>query len=374
MSSPWFPKTYAESRQRFHEDLAAVRARWPEARLERHPLREHPDLAIEWIWAEATQTPRHRLILTTGEHGIEGYVGAAMLHLFVEEFLPHLDPAKTGLLLVHVINPWGMAHRLRVNAHNVDLNRNFLDPQAFAAAREVNPAYEQMFNVLNPTGAISSYGWENARWAWTLSRALLSPGIEALKAATLLGQYRFPKGIYYGGDHQQEEVQTMMMLYRRAWEGYAQIVHLDMHTGYGPRGQMTIVNSMYEDRPPLFFKKFFGYPHVVASEPGEFYTIHGDMIDWVYNAVAQEAPQSRVYSTTFEFGTLGDDTLALLRSLRALVFENRAFWYGASEAARQKIATEFTALFYPQDPAWQRQAVAQARQAFEGVLRAFGFF
>lgn len=368
---PWFPQTYAEARQRFREMLAQVQAYWPQARLESHPLREHPDLSIDWIWADATQTPRNRVILTTGEHGIEGYVGSAMLALFAEEFLPRLDPSETGLLLVHVINPWGMEHRRRVNAQNVDLNRNFLSPEEWATVREVNPAYARMVEVLQPVGPIQVYGREKRRWFLRLARALLSQGVGGLKTATLLGQYRFPRGVYYGGHEVQEEVAVMMDLYRRAWAGYAQVVHLDMHTGYGPRGQLTIVNSPLEKQPLADFKARFDYPHIVATEPGTFYAIHGDMIDWVYRVAAEEAPTTQVYATTFEFGTLGESIPALIRSLRALVFENRAFWYGASEAARRQIAAEFTELFYPQETQWQQQAIRQAQQAFTGVLRAF---
>ena len=369
-----FPKTYEEARARFRADLAQVRALWPEARLEHRALRDFPDLTTDWIWAEARRQPRVRLILSAGEHGVEGYVGSAMLHLFVEEFLPRLDPDEVGLLLIHVINSWGMAHRRRVNPNNVDLNRNFLDPEAFRTASEVNPAYTALHKVLNPSGPVRWY--PGAVWAWKarLLKNLISPGEAAVRAATLLGQYRFPQGLYYGGDRLQEETLTVQNLLREAWQGYAQVVHLDMHTGYGPREQMTLVNSPLEPRPLEEFKKAFGYPHVVATEPGEFYAIHGDMMDWAYRTAAQEAPGTQVYAAAFEFGTLGAGLAAAIRSLQAMVFENRAFWYGASAAAQRRIEAEFLALFYPQEAQWQRRAAAQARQAWEGILQAYHMF
>jgi len=370
---PLFPHTYQSSRARFRTNLRKVKALWPQARLESHALEAHPDLTIDWIWADARGTPRHRVIVSAGEHGVEGYVGAAMLQVFIERFLPWVNPDDTGLLLVHGMNPWGMANFRRVNSNNVDLNRNFLDPDFFTQPREaVNPAYAALNDLLNPAGEVRSYAWESLRWRAKVLKALISPGEDALRAATLLGQYRFPKGIYYGGDALQEETRVMMALYRQAWRGYARVTHVDMHTGYGPRGQMTLINSSLETRTPATFRQMFNYPHIVAADPGEFYTIHGDMMDWVYRTLAEENGSTDVYGTAFEFGTLGLDTLASVRSLQALVFENRAFWHGASEDAKARIHDEFLALFYPQDAAWQRQAVAQAERAFAGILRARG--
>ena len=370
---PLFPQTYVSSRARFRANLRKVQSLWPQARLESHALEAHPDLTIDWIWADARETPRHRVIVSAGEHGVEGYVGSAMLQVFIERFLPWVNPDDTGLLLVHGMNPWGMANFRRVNPNNVDLNRNFLAPDFFARSREaVNPDYATLNHLLNPSGEVRSYTRESLRWRAKVLKALISPGEAALRAATLLGQYRFPKGIYYGGDAPQEETGVMMALCRQAWRGYERITHVDIHTGYGPRGQMTIVNSLLEARTPESLKKAFDYPYVVTTEPGEFYTIHGDMMDWVYRTLAQEDRDVDAYSATFEFGTLGAGTLAGVRSLQALVFENRAFWYGASEDARARIHDEFLALFYPQDAAWQRQAVAQAERAFAGILRARG--
>ncbi len=368
----WFPSTYQEARARFRAALDTVRARWPSARLEQHPLRDHPDLTMDCIQAEACERPRWRIILSAGQHGIEGEVGAAMIQYFLAEILPHLDPAEVGLTLIFPINPWGMAHRRRVNAQNVDLNRNFLTPEAFRTAPDLNPAYAHLHDLLNPQGPISSYNRALGTWWPRLVKTLISPGLAHLRAATLLGQYRFPQGIFYGGDRLQEENEVLAGILRQAWQGYEQVIHMDFHTGYGPRGQLTLVNSPLDPRPPSEYQRLFGYPHVVATEPGAFYTIQGDMRDWIYRTLPSEAPDARFYVTAFEFGTLGDRPLAVLRSLQALVFENQAYWHGASPAAQRRIDQAFLALFAPRDPTWRQGAIAQARQAFIGVLRAFG--
>ncbi len=364
-----FPVSYEASRERFRADLEVVRRYWPEARLESYTLRDHPGLTIDWIRSEACREPRRRLILSSGLHGIEGYVGSAILHLFVRDYLPRLDPTTTGLVLIHSVNPWGMKHRRRVNANNVDLNRNFIDPtSAFADLNTLNPEYAQLYSLLNPRGVVSLYGREKIRWRMRLVKTLIKPGIATLKAATLLGQYRFPRGIYYGGDCLQEETEVMMALFREAIVSYAQVVHLDMHTGYGPRARMLIVNSPLEKRPLASFAEAFDYPDVVSVTPEEFYAIHGDWGDWIYRMAATLNPNGDLYATTFEFGTLGDGLLDSIRSLQALVFENRVYHEGASESARHAIEAEFLALFYPQKRAWRSRALELARRGFEAVL------
>lgn len=373
-SMGFFPGSYEASRSRFRAQLAVVQARWPKAELHHHTLAEHPDLSIDWIQAYANQKPDKLFMLTTGQHGAEGFVGAAMLQLFIEEYLPRLNPDDTGLLLVHAINPWGMKHFRRVNPHNVDLNRNFvwdetdLNPAA-------NPDYRLLNTFLNPTATLRSLALSKASFFFKLIKTLISPGQATLRAAMLMGQYAHPEGVYYGGEELQEETRVMMQLYRQAIRQYDHIVHLDMHTGYGPRFQMSLVNSPLEKRSARDLARDFGYPPVVAATPDAFYTMHGDMIDWMYRLIGQEHPGKHLYAAAFEFGTLGDSLMASIRSMRAIIAENRVYWHGAAgERIRQKVRQDFRALFSPHEADWREKALADARRAFEGILAVEGYF
>src|SRR5512136_1431716 len=119
------PETYEESRERFRASLSTIQTLWSEANVTSTPVAGDPNLTIDVISADARRSKQKRLMLTTGLHGIEGYVGAGILQLFTEEFLLHIDPENTGIVLVHPINPFGMKHWTRVNKNSVDLNRNF---------------------------------------------------------------------------------------------------------------------------------------------------------------------------------------------------------------------------------------------------------
>ena len=373
MKEEVFPASYEASRERFRQDLALIQRGWPDARLQSHPVGGDENLTIDWITAEPLTSDRKLLIFTTGEHGIEGYAGSALLQLFVEEFLPRLDPHTTGLLIVHAINPWGMKHRRRTNAANVDLNRNFLwDATEFDPS--FNPEYARLAPLLNPHGPIRNLSLSSLEFGVRLLWGLLNFGTPTLRKASVLGQYVFPKGIYYGGPTWQEETRLLMDLYRTHINQHEHIVHLDMHTGYGPRYQMSLVNSYLEPTDSAEFSRRFSYPWVVKANPDEFYSIQGDMIDYVYTLVKNEFPGKRLYSTSFEFGTYGSSTAEVLRSLRAKVLENQLNWFGAASASlREHIQHGFHELFLPQDPLWQEKAVENARRAFDGILRAEGF-
>ena len=368
-----FPKTYEASRARFRRDLILVQRHWPSARLDSCPLAGDEDLTIDWIQADGLTKLDKLLILATGEHGIEGYVGSAMLQLFIEEFLPELMPHDTGLLLVHAINPWGMAHMRRTNRRNVDLNRNFSrDRKAFD--RSINPEYAQMESFLNPKRAVGSWLRTNVSFTAKLFWYLVRLGPTRVRDATILGQYRFPKGLYFGGPSLREEPALVMDLMRKQFDRYGQVLLLDMHSGYGPRYQMRVVNSPLEPRASSRLELLFSYPLVVKADSDTYLATQGDMVDYAYRFVHKEMPSKRLYATSFEFGTLGESPLAYLRGLRTLVLENQLHWFGAeSPRSRERVARDFEAMFRPREERWQAKSVVDARQAFYGILRAEGY-
>ena len=368
-----FPTSYEESRARFRQGLKLVRRCWPSAQLGCHRLSEDEDLTIDWIQAEGLERNEKLLLLTTGEHGIEAIVGSAVLQLFVEEVLVRLKPESTGLLLVHVINPWGMKHGRRTNRENVDLNRNFVW-DVTSLDQSFNSNYARLDPFLNPAGPLGDLFLSKLFFLLRLLGSVVFLGMQRFRQAALLGQYRFPRGLYYGGQALQEETRVLMDLYRNRIRQYEQVVHLDVHTGYGPRYQMSVVNSWMERRDSHELKLQFSYPRVVKTDPAEFYSIQGDMVDYVYALVQNEFPDRRLYAASFEFGALGDSPAAALRSLRAMALENRMYWFGVkNQAVRERIERDFQELYAPQEERWRAKALADARQAFQGILGAEGF-
>lgn len=312
-------------------------------------------------------------MLLTGLHGIEGFVGDVILRLFIDEYLPQLDPTSTGLLVIHALNPWGMQHGRKVNAQNVDLNRNFLlAAQDFDPA--FNPDYARLKSFIGPERPVAPRIRAAARFAIGLVTALRAHGAAVLQRASLLGQYRDLRGMYYGGTGLEQEAQLLLRLMRENAPAYRAVTLLDMHSGYGPRWQMSLVHSTAEVRSVEELRRRFNYPLLLKADDRDFYAMRGDMVDALYALAGTAWPHMRFYASAFEFGTFGDSTLALARSLRAMVIENQLHHYGAqSEAAARWVRREFTALYRPDDARWWDKAEADARQALEGILRAEGF-
>ena len=368
-----FPQSYEVSRRRFRGMLPWLKQKWPGAILHSIPLRDFPEVSIDWIHANASHSNEKMLIFTTGEHGIEGYVGAAMLEYFGQHYLPRLDAETTGITLVHMINPWGMKFWRRTNPNNVDLTRNFVwDENQLDAA--FNPGYQAIATDVAPSSSINHLGWQKTSLLLRYLRSLLRMGKSDFWDAKILGQYAYPQGIHYGGTQVEEEVELVKSLYRQAFSECKKILHLDMHTGYGPRYQMTLVNSVLEPKTSEQFSQQIDYPLVAAMNPEEFYEVRGDMIDYVYMLREKEFPDVELYATSFEFGTFGMSHWGKLRSLLAMIQENQWFWHGAgSMQVEEAVRVEFLESFSPSEARWREKAVADADQAFRGILKMEGF-
>jgi hypothetical protein len=112
----------------------------------------------------------------------------------------------------------------------------------------------------------------------------------------------------------------------------------------------------------------------VAANPDEFSAIQGDMIDYVYALRQHEFPQRKLYAASFEFGTLGDSFFGQVGYPRLMTFENRLYWHGTTNnQLTSQIKKDFEELFNPIDDDWRTKAVADADQAFSGILKAEGY-
>ena len=142
-SDKFFSPDYFAARDRFRE--AAARAG---GRVETLPLDAKgpggQNLGIDIAWFGAAN-PRRVLLHSSGLHGIEGFAGSAIQLQLIND-IPAL-PDDTALIVVHVLNPYGMSWLRRFNENNVDLNRNFLGGGAYAGAPD---AYVTLNSFLNP--------------------------------------------------------------------------------------------------------------------------------------------------------------------------------------------------------------------------------
>lgn len=366
------PDSFEASRGRFRSSLGRVAVRWPSSRIETHIIHAgEDDLSIDILHAPATQRAQHMLLVTTGEHGIEGFVGSAIMELAIREILPTLDPETTSLCLVHAINPWGMKHEQRTNAANVDLNRNFV--VSWDAASQANEGYRNLQSIFQPQGPMPSVQRNRLLLAGQVMRLAVTGKSGVLRQALLAGQYEEPAGLYYGGTEWQPETQIMRHLYDDCLSASPHLLHVDLHTGYGPRDRMSVVNSGLDPVPSTQWAKRIDYPTVVAATSQEFYHIEGDMIDYMYRIRELSAPTTKMYATCFEFGCLGDSLLAQIDSLWCAVASNRLRQQGAvTEAIADKVQKLWRDAYCPSEPSWEEHAYSNALRAFGGIVHDQG--
>lgn len=366
--------TYSDS---FLTDYESVRTHLQElsvtlgAETYSHPIDENDGLYIDTFYLPSMQKQTNLIVLTTGVHGIEGYIGSTMLDVFFGEIYPQLNADNTGILVVANVNPYGMKYMRRYNENNVDLNRNFiLDWEDFDLT--TNKEYPKVDTFLGPTGKIGNALWHEAGFYLNLGKTAITEGADTISDALLGGQYEYPQGVYYGGNGDEASTVYLKDVFTQCLDGeYENIVHIDIHSGYGPRYNMVIFNSVYETMNEADSQKAFGYDNIIAYDSDDFYATTGDTTDFFYRLADSVKTDKALFSTCFEFGTIGDEFFDTILSLKYTVDENRNHWYPtANKISAEIVRQNYLELFYPTETAWREKTVEDFTAATMGVLHA----
>ena len=133
------------------------------------------------------------LVIISGTHGVEGFAGSGIqTRLLRQGIASRLQPGQ-NLLMIHAMNPYGMAHLRRFTEDNVDLNRKFRD---HSRPYPGNASYEILADAIGPTSI--SFWPEVASWSkllWFRATA----GEAETQAAVSGGQYSHRNGLFASG-------------------------------------------------------------------------------------------------------------------------------------------------------------------------------
>lgn len=339
-ASGFFSPDYAGARVRFR--AAALRAG---AALDALPLAARgphdESLTIDFAWLGARR-PRNVLLHISGVHGVEAFAGsAAQLALLAA---PPALPADGALILLHVLNPYGMAWLRRANEHNVDLNRNFhLDNGIWTGAP---PLYKRLDALLNPASPP-----ERDAFTLRMGAAGLRHGVRAVRQAIAHGQHRYPRGLFYGGAELQPGPR-LFIDWLRAQLGCAEkLFAIDLHTGLGPHAGDTLLVEPGVGTVALpVLSRALQRPLAGGGTAPGAYTVRGSL----GAALPRLLPDTRIEFVLQEIGTW-----SALRVLHALREENRWHHYGdghTGHPAKQRLLEALC----PAAPAWREAAVANA--------------
>ena len=312
------------------------------------------------------------LVHLSGVHGVEGYAGSAIQSALLLKWAwgenpgDRCPPRGTKAVLIHAVNPFGMAYGRRWNEKGVDLNRNALRlSEPFEGLvdrrRDVEDAYAELSSLLNPTS------WSEAKFWWRALSTVARKGFVATKRVLVSGQYSVPNGLWYGGTDLQKSHKYVLKFLGKVVEPSSRIFLVDAHTGLGPSGVDTLMALGDE-------ASLDGVRHVFGEPDGTF--LYGETATGAasgYDATIGDVPRgyadrlgwTNARGLTQEFGTVPGLLVA-----RALVRENAA-WHHGDEAEQRAAARDVRDAFCVPSAAWQASVVERgvtvARQALAGL-------
>ncbi len=302
------------------------------------------DLTVDIGWF-GDPGPRRALIHSSGLHGVEGFAGSAVQLQWLEQGIPNLPP-DSAIVLVHAMNPFGMAWLRRANENNVDLNRNFLSAdEEYSGAPE---KYAQLDSWLNPESPPSSEFFRVQAWFHALRC-----GPSSFRRALTAGQYDFPRGLSFGG---KQHVQTTrrFQLYisgRLAWAD--RLVAIDVHTGPGKFGVDRLFVDGEGDR---------------AANAAEMQLAYGDPVQQVDESQTRGSldqlyrrmfPAAKLLFTAQKFGSCSE-----LEALAALRAENRQHHFG-NPGIDEPAKAQLLKTFCPVNERWRETILARGQEVIE---------
>ncbi|MBB3047159.1 hypothetical protein FHR99_001395 [Litorivivens lipolytica] len=318
----------------------------------RHP-QAGPDgtaLHSDWLLLSQSPNPEQLLVLISGTHGVEGFVGSAVQSDILAEAASLLENPKLGILMIHALNPWGFAWLRRCDHEGIDLNRNFID---FKAGLPNNGAYASMHRLLSRADE-GLNGFDNA----------------ALDGITR-GQYQYPNGLYFGGhgpswSREWLESRKQSSLFQKA----RHIAVIDLHTGLGPYGYGEVISDHPQNTAGFELARQWYGANAMSSALGESVSAPKiGLLDYFWHRLMGD----RGSFVTLEFGTYAADEM-----LHVLIDEQRYHRQcrdgHINRDQNHPAVAALRDFFYPQDTNWQQSVLLRARQvitlALEGMANS----
>jgi len=349
----YFSTDYITAQQRFQESVAASGGRLDSLKLDATgPQGEHLSIDVALF---GSPKPRHVFVHSSGLHGVEAFAGSAIQLQWLKQGIPPL-PEGAAIILVHVVNPYGMAWLRRFNENNVDLNRNFLAmDEEFAGAPE---AYRKLDGFLNPKTPPS-----RDRFYLRAACLVAQHGMRTLRQAVAGGQYDYPNGVFFGGACLEQGPAKLQAYMADRLADVKGIVAIDIHTGLGPFGDDRLLVDAARKITASRMAAVFGPRVQLLNTRGVAYEVRGAQFNMYYRLF----PSAEVYFASQEFGTYNP-----LRVLEALRAENRWHHYGAG-TLDHTTKTNLRKMFDPDDARWRRSILQRGREVINRGLTLISF-
>ena len=366
----YYQDSYIECRTSFREKAEKLRSQLDS--VEVFPIgvisNTDKDLTIDVCYVPATGKKTRLLILSSGIHGIEGFVGSAVQQMVMEEFIDRETLSETGVLFIHAMNPYGFKYSRRVTENNVDLNRNSdIDSSLFS---NENKGYNELYGMLNPNDKANTRSLRNQFFMLVAIEKMVRKSMGALRQAILQGQYQHPEGLYFGGKKFEPQVQSIAPLLVKYGKDYRKVLEIDLHTGYGELGTLHLFpNPVKDPKVKSAIKQIFAGHKVDWADTEGFYTVTGSFSDYV----GKLFPGKLCLPMSFEYGTLNSQTtMGSIHSIHNMILENEGFHYGyTTDQSREQVRENFREMYYPSSLAWRSKVINDSRKMMAETVKNF---
>lgn len=366
----YFQESYVDCRKNFLEQVGKVNQRFRDVQISKLNIESRVDfdLTVDSCYIPAQKQFKRLLILTSGVHGVEGYVGSAVQQMVLKELLKEDSLDEMGVLLIHGINPYGIKYNRRVTENNVDLNRNCTTRKHLYDSS--NKGYTDLKTFLNKRQKVNLTSFDHFFFQVNAMYKIVRYSMATLRQAVLQGQYQYEKGIYFGGKATEPSIKAVTPLIQQAASPYDMVFHIDLHTGYGENGTLHLIASPLKDEEKKEkMNRIFPDNQIDWGDSEDFYTITGEFTNYVGEII----PENYFLTMTFEFGTMDTQkTLGGIKALHNVIIENQGFHYGyKSQKDETGVKSRFLKGYYPPSETWRSKAIDDARQMFIQALKKY---
>jgi hypothetical protein len=291
-------------------------------------------------------------------HGVEGFVGSVLQADFVHRLDPSSVPDDLAVLVVHAVNPWGMAHWRRQNESNVDLNRNWRRDHATV---ERNEAYDLLHPLACPDRAELPTADELLASAGAL---VAERGQDWVRDGVTAGQYHHPDGLHFGGDRSEVSTVVLERIFTEHLDGAGKILTIDLHTGHGPEAEITLLSDAAPGSPQDTFLRA-GFPGLrVEATAGNPRATTGSKSGQIANGLARVLPEATCFGSSVEFGTASDEE-QLVATCQEQWVHRRGL---RDDPAYASVVWAYRRCFTPDDPEWEDRVLAAGRDLLRSAV------
>jgi len=337
-----FSQRYADAREKFISatEMSSI---VDKVNSHKHPLKgpKGEKLFCDIAWA-GNANAKQVLVLVSGLHGVEGGVGSAIQTDF---FSRHRRlPSDVCVVLVHALNPWGLAWASRNDHEGIDVNRNFVDFSVPAPASKSTDIWQALISSKTD---IDTVGSDREQFD------VLSEG-----------QYEDSSALYFGGTKASwsreciEQLAGQLHLAERD-----QVIVIDLHSGLGPYGYGEIISDHPVTSPARktvldIFGAGITEPALGTSSSGLKQGLH----DYFWHAQGDH-----VSFVTLEFGTFGSSEMLRVLFAEQQLQQQTVNWQNDETREIKHAIQDF---FCPDQKQWQELVLFRGRQVIEMALNS----